>query len=870
MKAASGRGALVRILAWRRVADRPVRSCLAAAGVAAGVAFLFSITSINAQVASDVSHTAALLTSPGLLQVTPASPGGLPGGLAPQLAGHEQVAAAAPLIVARSDVSSGSRETGVFVLGLDQDAAALAPGEIKATKLKVAESARLDGGIVISRGLARRLRVEPGGQVTVHASTGNTALSVTAVASSPLIDRVNGGMAAVMPLASAQQLFGRVGRVDQILLRAKPGVDVNALRHDLAAATKGIAVVGSPGDAQANGSSDFAVVQTLTNLVGVFVLLAAIVLVFHTMSMATAERRTEIALARSLGSTRRQLLLVTLSEAGLIGVAGTAVGLVLGGLLARAVVPLAAYAYGGGSPVDLPSGVAFQPGPAAIAAFAGIASAVLGAVVPARAAAKASPIDAFRPSATYEWRDPSNPSRLLAFAGAGAACLVVGIALLLRGSSGDLNSPTTILPAVFAYLGALILVPMGVPYVARAAAGFLGRLSTITGRLAADALRANPRRTTINVMALLLPATTVVMSAIAFNSGLDQIGRLARAVVAAPLNVDADSYIGGPGGSVASQPLAPKYQAVLEAVPGVEAVLPYENANLSLADGKAGVVYGLPVKAAQRAGVPDMVGFSRLADDATAFTKRLAAGDVAVSHFAARRLHLKPGSRITLPTPTGPRDFTVGAVFDDWAFKDTFAIDIDIYRAIWADDGAHRYAIVPTTDANLGDLRSRLDAAVTDARMPARVHTRDEAVDELEASTASLLPLVRGMTLASLLFAALALANAAFTTVTERRWNLALQQTLGMTRRQVTRSLAFEALTIGLVGALGAAVVGVALGLFTTRFLAEQLATTLPYAIPWTLVAGLTVLGIAVAVAATSYPRRLAKRITIIEALRFE
>jgi putative ABC transport system permease protein len=866
----SGRGGLVRVLAWRRVADRPVRSCLAAAGVAAGVAFLFSITSINMQVASYVRSSAAPLTGPRMLQVTPATPGGLPDGLVDQLAGDERVAAAAPLLVARSDVSNGSHETGAFVLGLDQAAAALAPDEVDATDLEVSDSATLDRGLAISRGLARRLHVELGGEVTVHASTGSTALPVVAVASSRLIDRLNGGMAAVMPLEQAQQLFGRAGRVDQIVLLAEPDADLDALRDDLVAATDGIGIVGSPGDALTDGSSDFAAVQALTNLVGVFVLLAAVVLVFHTMSMATAERRTEIALARSLGSTRKQLLLVTLSEAGLIGVAGTAVGLVLGGLLARAVVPLARYAYGGGSPVDVPTDVTFQPGAVVIVAVAGVASALLGAAIPARAAARAAPIDAFRPAATYEWRNPSNPSRRLALVAVGTACLIAGIVLLLRGPTGDLSSPTTILPAVFAYLGALILVPMGVPYVARVAGGLLGRLSTPTGRLAADALRANPRRTTINVMALLLPATTVVMSAIAFNSGLDEIGRLAHAVVAAPLNVDADSYVGGPGGSVASQPLAPEHQAVLEAVPGVQAVLPYENANISPADGKAGVIYALPINVAQRAAVPDMVGFSRLADDPAAFTERLAAGEVAVSHFAARRLDLEPGSRLTLSTPVGPREFTVGAVFDDWAFQDTFAIDLDTYRAIWHDDGAHRYAIVPTADASLDELHSLLEAAVTEAGMPAQVHTRDDAVDQLELSTASLLPLVRGMTLASLLFAALALANAAFTTVTERRWTLALQQTLGMTRRQVTRSLALEALTVGLVGALGAAVVGVALGLFTARFLADQLATTLPYTIPWALVAALTALGVAVAVAATSYPRRLAKRLTIIESLRFE
>jgi putative ABC transport system permease protein len=426
------------------------------------------------------------------------------------------------------------------------------------------------------------------------------------------------------------------------------------------------------------------------------------------------------------------------------------------------------------------------------------------------------------------------------------------------------------LPVVAVYGGALILVPIAVPFAARAAAAILGRLSITTGRLAGDALRANPRRTVINVMALLVPVCVVIMTALAFSSGLSEIGRLARAVVAAPLNVDADSYVGGPGSAVASQPLAPGHQSVLEAVPGVRAVLPYENANVSLPDQSIGVVYAIPLAAAQRAGVADMVGIPRLADDPDAFTQRLTGGEIAASHFAARSLDLRPGSRVTLPTPTGPREFTVGALFDDWAFQGSFYIDLDTYRAVWGDDGAYRYAIVPTAGTHLDELRRRVEAAVTDAAMPAQVHTRDEAVAQLEANTTSLLPLTQGMALASLVFAALALANAAFTAVTERRWTIALQRTLGMTRRQITRSLALEAVAIGLVGALGATVVGLALGVFTARFLADQLATTLPYDIPWTLVAISAVLGVAVAVSATHHPRRIAKRLAIIEALRFD
>ena len=859
---------LVRVLAWRRLADRPLRSCLTAGGVAVGVAFLFSILSLNVQVFTAARDTAELLSGPRLLQVTPAAPGGLPEELSGRLATDARVEAAAPLLVMRSTASAAERDAGVFVLAASPDAAAVIPQDAMPAMDEV-EVAAGGGEIGITRHLARRLHAEPGDEVALEAPTGVHALRVGAVVSSSALDRINGGMVVAMPLARAQEVFGRTGRVDQIMVLAEREVDVDALRHDISASIDGIGLVGAPGEATGPDST-FVFAQMSTIMMGTVVVLAALLLVFHTMSMATAERRTEIGLARSLGSTRRQLLFVTLAEAGLLGCAGTVIGLLAGGALARLVVPLARVAFSGGSPVDLPTAVSFQAAPALVAAVAGVGGAVLGAVIPARSSARAAPVDVLRPAADYEWRDPGRPARRLAIAAVGATLVVVGVTLLDRPVSGRMDDPMAAVPVAFVFQGALLLVPTLVPFATRAAASGLHRLSATTGRLAGDALRANPRRTTINVMALLLPVSVVITTTVAFDGSLGEIGRFARAVVAAPLNVDADSYIGGPASPVASQPMAPAHQSALEEVPGVRAVLPYENAHIRLPDDRRGVVYAIPLAAAERAGVSDMVQVPRLASDPAAFTRSLIGGEIAASHFAARALDLRVGDRLTLPTPTGPRRFTVGALFDDYAFEGTFYVDLDTYRAVWGDDGAHRFAIVPASGTSLDALERRISAAVDVAGIPAQVVTRDAAIAELETNTTAFLPLLRGMTLAGLVFAALALANAAFTAVNERRWLFALQQMLGMTRRQIAHSLALEAVVVGLVGTVGAVIVGIGLAKVNNRFLGNVVAVTLGISVPWVFVGIAAVLGIAVALGATHVPRRAASRMTIIESLRFD
>ncbi|MEA3055064.1 MAG: putative transport system permease protein, partial [Actinomycetota bacterium] len=466
---------LVRILAWRRLADRPLRSCVTAGGVAVGVAFLFSILSLNVQLWTSARDTAALFDSPRLLQVTPASPGGLPEDLARDLVDDPRVEAAAPLLVMRSKASIGGREAGVFVLAGSPDSAGVLPQDAMPS-MDAVELSDEGGDIVISRTLAGRIHAGPGDEVTIDASTGKTPLRVGAVVSLPVLDRINGGMVAGMFLDRAQEVFARADRVDQIMVLAEPDADVDALRHDIAASIDGIGLVGAPGDATGPDTT-FVFAQMSTIMMGAVVVLAALLLVFHTMSMATAERRTEIGLARALGSTRRQLLLVTLTEAGLLGCVGAVVGLLAGGAIARVVVPLAGVAFGAGAPVDLPTGVSFHVLPAIVAVVAGVGGAILGAVFPARSAVRAAPVDALRPAATYEWRDAGRPMRRLALAVVGATLIAVGAALLDRPVSGRMNDPMGALPTVLIFEGTLVLAPLLVPFATRAAANLLGRLS---------------------------------------------------------------------------------------------------------------------------------------------------------------------------------------------------------------------------------------------------------------------------------------------------------------------------------------------------------------------------------------------------------
>ena len=118
-------------------------------------------------------------------------------------------------------------------------------------------------------------------------------------------------------------------------------------------------------------------------------LVVAGVSIFNVMLMTVAERRGEIGVFRAVGIHRRQVLRTLLIEATLLGVAGGAVGAILGTL---AVVVTA-------TQTELPLWAVLQPGNALVplGAFAfGVVVALVGGIYPAYRAAWEPPVEALR------------------------------------------------------------------------------------------------------------------------------------------------------------------------------------------------------------------------------------------------------------------------------------------------------------------------------------------------------------------------------------------------------------------------------------------------------------------------------------------
>ncbi|GIF68852.1 hypothetical protein Ais01nite_68870 [Asanoa ishikariensis] len=133
--------------------------------------------------------------------------------------------------------------------------------------------------------------------------------------------------------------------------------------------------------------SDFLVtVVSFSSVLSLLLSTVAALGVFNTVVLNVRERRRDLGMLKSIGMTPRQVVTMVLTSMALVGVVGGVLGIPLGVLAHRFVVPLAADS----ARVSLPQAVmeVWHAPTLLLLALAGVVIALLGALIPARGAAR--------------------------------------------------------------------------------------------------------------------------------------------------------------------------------------------------------------------------------------------------------------------------------------------------------------------------------------------------------------------------------------------------------------------------------------------------------------------------------------------------
>ncbi len=368
----------------------------------------------------------------------------------------------------------------------------------------------------------------------------------------------------------------------------------------------------------------------LSFLVGLFIVNSAIGLAFE-------QRRPMLRTLRACGASAAELNAVLITELLLLSLLGGLIGLIGGYFIAAALLPDVAATLRGLYGAQLPGQLSLRPS----WWFAGLAISVIGALTASTAGLlKASRLPVLTAAQPRAWQD-TQQRWLLLQGGAALALALVGALLVWLGDS---------LTTGFAVLATILLgAALGLP----AVLGVLLRLGErLTSRPVATWFWADSRLQlsglSLALMALLLAlgvnvgvGTMVQSFSRTFNVWLD--GRLA-----------AEVYV-----SAADEAQAAEINALLRDRPQVQAVLPGVRAEVKL-EGWPTDLLGFADHATYRDNWP-------LLQATTNSWDRLAAGDgVMVSEQLARRMKLKLGDRLQVPTPNGIWPLDIVAIYADY------------------------------------------------------------------------------------------------------------------------------------------------------------------------------------------------------------
>src|SRR5512145_536310 len=277
--------------------------------------------------------------------------------------------------------------------------------------------------VVVDKETASKEDFEVGETVGVQAEGPVERMRISAIVQFSSGLTIGGATLAGFDLPTAQQLFKKVGRLDEIALAAKPGVSDTELVAEIQQILPENAVVRTGEQQAANDAEEtsefISFLQTFLLAFGGIALFVGSFVIANSLSITIAQRTREFATLRTIGATNRQILGSVIVEALVVGVVASVVGLFLGLLLAKGLFEL--FDVVG---FTLPNtGLVFEPRTIIVALAAGIVVTVLASVYPGFRATTVPPIAAVREGATL----PGEPLDAVRSSLLGALLTAVGV-----------------------------------------------------------------------------------------------------------------------------------------------------------------------------------------------------------------------------------------------------------------------------------------------------------------------------------------------------------------------------------------------------------------------------------------------------------
>jgi putative ABC transport system permease protein len=642
-----------------------------------------------------------------------------------------------------------------------------------------------------------------GDRVTVLAGATPASFTIVGIAEFANVGAPGGATFALFEFRTAQKLLDSRGEVDLINVVIENNFDINDVKAEITKLdSENLNVINAQEAAAEQADSIKQGLDFFNTILNVFAGIAIFVGAFiiqNTFRILLLQRTKELSLLRALGTSKRQIYRLVISESLFMSVIGSGLGIALGIGLAVAVKEGLQYFEFG-----LPDGPLVLTTEAAITGLIiGITVTILSSLLPARKASQVSPMEAIRDSVSTP-RRKSLFIRLIF----GSLISIAGFGMLFGVLYDFLDLPTLSslqqvgFGAGVIFIGISVITPsITKPFVFLFDKAY-NLVFGILGKLATENSKRTPRRTASTASALMIGLTLISLANVITTSFKAQAESLISEVILADYQVSASNVFVSPGIPTGLSEELLELDEVTKLSRTRATVVGYNQRPLILG--------------AVDETVFDLVKTDDISGNRKDFLKKDAIG---ILKQTAEREELFVGDEVVLTIPEeGERTFTVTYIFD-WTTQPPAEFFVLLENNTFFTDESLDTELYFNVNKKTPELEEKINAIVDDYP-GVEVRDEDGLVEEANNQIQLLLNVIYGFLSISIFVALFGITNTLSLSVYERTREIGLMRAIGTYRKQIRRMIFIESSIISIFGAA----LGTGLGIFFAWSLIQTLA----------------------------------------------
>ena len=713
-------------------------------------------------------------------------------------------------------------------------------------------------GIVLPEKFIPGTNFKPGDKINFLINGIEKTFNVNAILENKGLARALNGNFALMDIAAAQWAFGRIGKLDRIDIEFKRKENFESIREKISEVLPGFLRVDRPERKNRQVEKMLRAFQYNLTALSFVALIVALYLIYNMVALSVVRRRAEIGTLRAIGATPLLVASIFFIEAGIIGVAGSVIGVWLGKYLAQFSLDAVSITVNNLYTPSYVTEVEFHWLQSWPYLLLGVGLSLVSALIPAIDASRTSPTTVMR-RGSYDMKIFRGDRRLTILAITSFA--MAGIFSLLPPIGG------------FPYFGflAVFLVIMGLSFLSPSALlagrdllrGICKKYFGGEGFLASMNLSQNIGRNSLAISSLAIAFMMIISMSIMVHSFRQTV------IVWIGQTLKADLFVRVAGGrDIDYQYTLPGDRVEdIRKISGVAAVDLFRAQDISYNDKPA-------VLGSGDFGTLSHYGNLVIKSGPTAqelFAQMVGQDRAIISESFALKHEVGVGDSLFMETPNGSAKLQVVAVYYDYSRERGYIIiDRSIFIKYYGDTDVNSFVIYLSNKNEIENVRQELlktlgaDYNLVIRSNPELKKNVLEIFDKTFAITYSLEIIAGGVAL-------LGLFNTLIALILERKREIGIIRFIGGFQDQVKRMVLIESGILGFIGSI----MGVAAGVVVSYILIfvinkQSFGWTIQIHFPYLFVLFSLILFWVVSLIAGLYPARLAVRLNPKEAVRVE